>query len=183
MIARGVPGVLATVLAVALAGGCSVRKQEPSDSSQNVEPQTVVEVVDGAGKLMVLAGWPEAALGLHELQGQVLLLDFTAIWSAPARSQLSGLGSLHDEYKGRNFQVLGMVLDQGDPGELTKQALELDLPYPLLRTDEETLLRFGGVRSIPTRILLDRKGEVRYRYAGTVDLALIRADLEKLVVE
>ena len=162
--------------------GCAVKEKEVKDGPELVRQEEVAAQAPG-GKLRVLSGWPEAALGIQELRGQVLLLDFMATWSAPARSQVSGLGALHDQYKGRNFQVLGMLLDRGDQAGLESQADALNVPYPLLQSDEESLMRFGGVRSIPTRILVDRKGEVRYRYTGITDLNLIRADIEKLVAE
>ncbi len=51
-------------------------------------------------------------LTLDQYKGKVVLLDFWATWCAPCRAELPNLKAAYDKYKGQDFDVLGVSIDQ-----------------------------------------------------------------------
>ncbi|NJN64331.1 MAG: TlpA family protein disulfide reductase [Acidobacteria bacterium] len=53
---------------------------------------------------------------LHEFRGQVVMIDFSAIWCPPCRAQADVLENLNDDYKDRGVKVLTVLFDEESNG-------------------------------------------------------------------
>ena len=122
-------------------------------------------------------------IDLASYKGQVVLLDFWATWCRPCLSELPALSTLHNELKDKGFAVIGMTLDSGTRDEVTELVSRFDISYPAGLASEEVQAVYGGIRAVPTKFLLDRKGVVRNKYVGVVPERQLRADIEPLLAE
>ena len=133
---------------------------------------------------------------LADLRGHVVLLDFWATWCGPCQVTMPKLKTLHERFKSQGLVVIGVTMLYGrargaplTPGEelgyLRAFKKEQRLPYGFaVAADEANELRYG-VRSIPTAVLIDKRGRVRFITVGasaTGDDGLARA-IKKLLAE
>ena len=112
-----------------------------------------------------------------EFDGKVVVLNFWATWCPPCRAEIPGFVALQDRYAKEGLQILGVSLDQGSAASVEAFGKKMGINYPLLAGTEEIVSAFGGVRALPTTVILDRKGNVVDRHEGY----LSKDDLEKAV--
>ncbi|MDG2422412.1 MAG: TlpA disulfide reductase family protein [Phycisphaerales bacterium] len=109
-------------------------------------------------------------------KGQVLLMEFWASWCRPCMVQMPGLVKLYDRFHNRGFEILGIDLDE-DVSRLEAVVTGLGIEWPQFndgrKWDNAMAIQFN-VRRIPSTILVDRSGIVRYINAPA-------ASLERLV--
>lgn len=135
-------------------------------------------------------------LKIAELRGQVVLLDFWATWCGPCIIAFPHLKAWYEKYKDKGLVIVGMTKFYGEgAGHPLKPAEELTfvqkfvkdhgLPYGIAVADTEENMRNYGVTGIPTAVLIDRRGIVRFvdtgGDAGTANE--IARMLEKLIQE
>ena len=165
----------------------SLRRRE---KHYKVLGETAPEIVD------IVKWMPGNAQTLANLRGKVILLDFWATWCAPCIDAFPSLIDWHENYKTRGFVILGMTryygkikLENADvPTETTylenfKRTHEL--PYEIaVAKGQANQINYGAL-SIPTAVLIDRKGVVRYVELGTSTSRHeeIRKVIEKLLAE
>lgn len=104
-------------------------------------------------------------LRLSELRGEVVLINFWASWCGPCRQEMPILSELHDKYKAMGFTVLGINVEQ-NPGEARKLLKELPVSFPVLFDSDSTVSRQYDVVAMPSTVLVDRDGNVRYLHKG-----------------
>jgi thiol-disulfide isomerase/thioredoxin len=133
------------------------------------------EVAESAAAPEILAAeWiDQAPVRLADLRGKVVLLDFWATWCGPCRETIPKLNALHKKYAGRGLVVLGMTDFEGniegraasraeETAYLRRFKQEKRIGYGFAVSGEKETARAYGVTSIPTAVLLDRRGRVRF---------------------
>lgn len=133
---------------------------------------------------------------LADLRGRVILLDFWAYWCGPCLEAFPKLREWHQKYKDRGLTIIGLTryygAERGIPmapkeelNFLREFKKRFKLPYGIgIEATEETALRYG-VSSLPTSILIDRRGMVRFITVGINDEELDKLGqwIEKLIAE
>ncbi|MGI4827777.1 MAG: TlpA family protein disulfide reductase [Janthinobacterium lividum] len=102
---------------------------------------------------------------LHSMAGQVVLLDFWATWCLPCRASEPALNALAQRYRQEPF---ARVRVSGDESEAKWRHSLLTQPSGALemRDGDDALASKFGVNGRPTFILIDRRGQVRWKQAG-----------------
>ena len=96
-------------------------------------------------------------------EGKPLLLYFWATWCRPCRSTRPKVSSFAQKYKDQ-VKVLGINLGGLDSLEnVRKYRSRYKITYPLLLDRNNGVAKAYSVSAIPTVILLDSTGEIRYR--------------------
>ena len=108
---------------------------------------------------------------MRSLEGKVVLLNFWATWCAPCRLEIPELNGMQEKYSKDDFLVLGISIT--DTEKALKDFADLyKVDYPLLYGPpyeiEKILLDYGGVYSVPTSILINKKGEAIFNYPGAI---------------
>lgn len=112
---------------------------------------------------------------LEQLRGRVVLLDFWASWCGPCRMVMPALNRLHQRMAAQGLTVLGVTDESASTALLAGRQLAIQYT---LATEASASSRFG-VRSLPTLVLIDRRGNVRRVTVG-VDPGELHA-LERFV--
>lgn len=112
-------------------------------------------------------------VSLSDFRGKYVLLDFWASWCPPCRRENPNVVKLFNEYKDKNFTIIGISLDYSrdswlkgiDDDGLTWTHVS-DLKY----WDSEIPALYG-VRGIPSNMLLDPNGVILAKNVMGEDLA------------
>ena len=108
---------------------------------------------------------------MRSLEGKVVLLNFWATWCSPCRAEIPDLNEIKQKYNEDDFIILGISITD------TKNALiDFDelyaVDYPLLFGSPEELqeitISYGNIYSVPTSILVDKRGEMIFSYPGAI---------------
>ena len=104
-------------------------------------------------------------LKLSELRGQVVLINFWASWCGPCRQEMPALDELHRRYAALGFTVLGVNVEEDSS---KAQILLKDVPvtFPVLFDTRNTVSKQYNVKAMPTTVIVDRNGNMRYLHKG-----------------
>lgn len=120
---------------------------------------------------------PGSAQTLASLRGRVVLLDFWATWCVPCIEAFPSLIEWHQTYQKDGLEILAVTKYHGEAeGFPVDNAAEIDflqrfkranrLPFSfVVAKDTGNQLTYGAT-AIPTVVLIDRKGVVRYVATG-----------------
>jgi len=102
------------------------------------------------------------SIALSSYKGKYLLVDFWASWCGPCRAENPNVVKAHNEFRGKNFAILGVSLDkEKDAWQEAIQSDKLDwthvsdLKYWSSKAVET--FKFNG---IPFNVLIDPQGKV-----------------------
>ena len=104
-------------------------------------------------------------LKLSEYRGEVVLINFWASWCGPCRQEMPVLSELHDKYKALGFTVLGVNVEE-DSSKARKLLQEMSVSFPVLLDNESVVSKQYDVVAMPSTVLVDRNGNMRYLHKG-----------------
>jgi peroxiredoxin len=118
---------------------------------------------------------------LGDFTDRVVLLEFWATWCGPCRLQAEILHDLYKEVAGSGVEFLSISL--GEPRETVAAFVE-DNPftYPVLLDPKESLGVSFQIYALPTVVIVDRDGQIRFTQPGITDAATLRRVLHDLGV-
>jgi thiol-disulfide isomerase/thioredoxin len=102
------------------------------------------------------SGFPD---GLSALRGRVVLLDFWATWCGPCRLMSSSLAGLQARYGAQGLSVVGLSTE--DLQRVAAFARRTAMAYPVASDQSAETSRAYGVVSLPTVVVIDKRGVVR----------------------
>ena len=104
-------------------------------------------------------------LALSDLKGQVVLINFWASWCGPCRQEMPVLEQLYRKYKPAGFTLLGVNVEpkSGDALGFLKST---PVSFPILFDTTSKVSTLYEVTGMPSTVILDRKGNVRYVHHG-----------------
>ena len=102
---------------------------------------------------------------LSEYRGQVVLINFWASWCGPCRQEFPLLDDLHAKYQPMGFTVFGVNVEQ-DRKLADKVLREIPVTFPILFDDANEVSKAYDVDAMPSTVLVDRNGEIRYMHRG-----------------
>jgi peroxiredoxin len=97
-----------------------------------------------------------------DFKGKYLFVDFWASWCGPCRAENPNVLKAYNQFKGKNFEVLGVSLDSD--GAKWKEAVEKDgMPWKQisdLKGYNNEISEYYGIQAIPSSFLLDTNGVI-----------------------
>lgn len=174
--------------------GSAAAPKTPTPNQQTQTAQT--KKADAQAVEFDFVDFTGKARKISEFRGKYVLLDFWATWCKPCLADIPKLKTLYDKYKASGFEIVGMDSETiGDEegeadAEFAKQTAERAKQIVATRgvtwtqataaTAVPTAKKLFDVKSLPTKILIDRDGKVVARIGEKDDLNAI---VEKLLSE
>jgi thiol-disulfide isomerase/thioredoxin len=120
-----------------------------------------------------------------DLRGRVVMLEFWATWCKPCQEMFPKLTSLHDQESKNGLEILAITrhyMAYGGTLEARNEELNLirktvgehGVTFRVAVADDERLQSTYGANGLPTVVLIDRKGIVRYAGPGGEDPAFAK---------
>lgn len=104
----------------------------------------------------------KAHIGDYAGKGKVVFLDFWASWCGPCRRDMPSVVALYDKYKGQDFEIIGISLDESE-NSWTSAINAMDMQWIQLsdlKGWNSVAARLYNVSRIPQSFLIDKKGNI-----------------------
>jgi len=128
------------------------QQQEEAEKSWVGKQAPDLTLPDANGKMVSISSF----------RGKYLLVDFWASWCAPCRAENPNVVTAYNEFKGKNFTILGVSLDKDkDAWQQAIRADHLDWTHISdLRFWQSQAVNTFGFNGIPFNVLIDPQGKV-----------------------
>jgi thiol-disulfide isomerase/thioredoxin len=123
----------------------------------------------------------ENGIKFPDYPDKIVLLDFFATWCPPCRAAIPHLNSLQAKYKD-TIQVIAILMEENkENSEIERFITKHKLSFPVSNSKENFILSqaLGGIRSLPTMVMYDKKGNYHTHYVGVAPEEMIDADIQK----
>ncbi len=114
---------------------------------------------------------------LAKLKGKVVIVNFWATWCPPCRREIPGFLDVYKQYKGKGLEIVGVALDEDGWSVVKPYVDQARMDYPVVVGDGNLANAYGGIESIPTTFVIDKKGNVARKHIGYMS----KADFENIV--
>ena len=147
------------VMAGVLLGPMATAQAQPA-------PPTTPEAAKGVSSAPLFAAsfkdFDRQLQPLAKYKGQPMLVYFWATWCQSCKHEVPELKALHEKYKSRNLQVIGISADNTD--KVREFAKEYAINYTLLLGSNDAIAlskQLGNsVGGLPFAVVIDAKGNI-----------------------
>ncbi len=123
------------------------------------------DIREGAAPDFTLKSMSGENLRLSEFRGEVVMINFWASWCGPCRQEMPLLDELYSQYSSLGFTILGVNVEENS--EQAKAILkQIPVTFPVLFDNESKVSKLYDVVAMPSTVLVDRDGNVRYLHHG-----------------
>ena len=168
------PGSLAllgAVLALALALGTQLSRRNAARPTSGPAPD------------FSLAGFSGDEIQLSDYRGQVVLINFWASWCPPCRDEAPDLNALYEDYRRAGFTIIGVNMLESSRRKALDFIDEFGLAYPNGEDIGEKVTNLYRVEAPPESFLIDRRGNVRRFFIGSIRYDAVSGSIEMLLAE
>jgi thiol-disulfide isomerase/thioredoxin len=102
-------------------------------------------------------------LSLSSLKGQVVMINFWASWCGPCRQEFPALDQIYSKYKPMGFQMVAINVES-EKADAERFLGKTPISFPILFDPDNRVSGSYGVSAMPTTILVDRQGRLRWQH-------------------
>jgi thiol-disulfide isomerase/thioredoxin len=146
-----------------------VHQEDNSDQPSNLAPD--FSIPDLEGTLFQLA----------DVRGRIAVIDFMATWCGPCRAAMPHLGAIWEQY-GETIIMISVDIDPVESEETLQQYVN-EFPHAtwIWAKDRVNLAQSYQIIAIPTTVIIDQDGLIRFRHVGVVDASTMSQEIEQLL--
>ena len=166
MIARMLMRAVAPVLLITACSRGNDASATDSDTRTNTDGRVEVGLPAPAYSTVSLAG---DSVSLKGLRGKVVLLNVWATWCHPCRTEIPELQALHEMYRERGLELVGVSVDtDGTDDVIRKFMADFQMTFPVWRDPGERISTKFFTVGVPATFLIDKDGILRWRKTGPI---------------
>jgi thiol-disulfide isomerase/thioredoxin len=121
---------------------------------------------DPAAPSLTLPGRASGStVSLERLRGQVVMLNFWASWCGPCREEFPLLDQMYKRYRSAGVTIVGVNVEP-DSSDAEGFLAHTPVSFPIAFDRDSNASRLFHVDGMPSTVLLDRKGVVRWTHRG-----------------
>ena len=109
-----------------------------------------------------------SSLGVEQLRGKVVLLNFWATWCEPCKDEMPAMERLYREVAGSDFELVAVSVDE-DEAAVDAFVIGLGLSFPILMDPSKKVAIAYQTFRFPESLLVGRDGVILERYVGPKD--------------
>ena len=155
-------------------------------------PASQAKVKVGSFPKEAVAKYPLRTLDGREyslagLRGQVVVLDFVAVWCAHSRDHIPTVNRFDDEDRERGLKIIGLIINDRETSQSRVQQFIKDqkVEYPVTLISQDLFERFIDSKDIdvPQTLVYGRNGRLAAHFIGhdaTIDAQLTTAIKQEL---
>jgi peroxiredoxin len=102
-------------------------------------------------------------VSLAQYKGQVVMINFWASWCGPCRQEMPLLENIYKKYNKLGFTLIGVNVEP-DSKAADDWLKQTPVTFPVLYDKSSKVSQMFNVSGMPTTVIIDRKGNVRYRH-------------------
>ena len=127
---------------------------------------------------------PAQTVDLDALHGQVVYLDFWASWCAPCRQSFPWMEEMRQAHQAEGLTVIAVNVDH-DRADAARFLKQFQPGFEVRFDPEGTLAQRFKVTGMPTSLIIDRHGRVRFTHVGfwPADGAVAAHEIRELLAE
>ena len=163
--------LLAALLILALALGLQLSRRNAGRPTSGQAPDFSLSLFDGRD------------FRLSDLRGQIVLINFWASWCPPCRDEAPDLQALYDEYRAAGFTIVGVNMLESSRKKALDFIAEYGIGYPNGEDSGEKVTNLYRVEAPPESFLIDRRGQVRQFFIGSIRYDDLSRRIEALLAE
>ena len=112
-------------------------------------------------------GSPQQSLeqALLAEKGKVVYIDFWASWCGPCVKSFPWMNKIQQQYKEQGFTVISINLD-ADEANARLFLQENQASFAVIYDNKGTIAKHFSIQGMPTSMLINRDGEIKYRHSG-----------------
>lgn len=120
---------------------------------------------------------------LEEFRGQVVVLNFFATWCRPCIDEMPALDRVNREHADKGVAVLGVAMDERGWPVVSKILAQKRFSYPILLGTPRVAREYGGLKTLPHTVFLDRQGRIVATHSSALNLDQLRKLVETMLAE
>lgn len=126
-------------------------------------------LIGSPAKSFTLTSLDKKTISLDSLKGKVVILNFWATWCPPCRAEIPEFIQFYRDFEKKGVAIIGLGVNESDAA-LQKFSRANKISYPVANDKGNRVASlYGGIRSIPTTFVIDRKGIIRDMRVGGID--------------
>lgn len=117
----------------------------------------------------------------EDIKDKVILVTFFATWCPPCKAEIPYLIAIKEKYP-NDVEIIGVLLEKDkNNDDMAFFVNEFGINYKITNSSNNYLLEqaVGGIKTIPTMYLLNKKGEIQQRYVGMILEEMLDIDVKK----
>ncbi|MCE7948421.1 MAG: TlpA family protein disulfide reductase [Chloroflexi bacterium CFX4] len=140
------------------------------------------QLSSGFAPAFTLQTYDGGSFDLREQRGKVVLINFWASWCGPCRSEAAELNAVWDEFRSREFAMIGVGYLDNERDALGFIA-EFGVEYPTGHDNGSLIARAFRTRGVPETYILDREGKIAHVIIAPTSARALRPLIEALLAE
>lgn len=101
-------------------------------------------------------------------RNKVVLVNVWATWCGPCRFEIPELQRIHNAYAARNFEVVGVSVDESGIETVRQFATEQKMTYPVVLDPQGKIANMLETSVLPTSVLVGRDGRILWKKVGAI---------------